>query len=98
MRLEVSGEGLELSAEVVGRGRHQEAQEGQAAALVQAADDAEVEQRRAAIGQHEGKTDRGASQRLRERSNTDQAFSPADCLRELTRQRQRICCGFFELW
>ena len=44
---------LELTGEVVGRRRHQQAEEGEAAGLVEAADDAEVEQRGAAVGEHE---------------------------------------------
>ena len=43
----------ELAADVVGGGGHEQAEEGQAPRLGQAADDAEVEQGGAAVGEHE---------------------------------------------
>ena len=46
-------ERLELTGEVVGRRGHQQAEEREAARLVEAADDAEVEERGAAVGEHE---------------------------------------------
>ncbi len=44
---------LELTGEVVGRRRHQQAEEREAAGLVEAPDDAEVEERGATVGEHE---------------------------------------------
>ena len=46
-------QGRELPVDVVGRGRHEQAEEGQPPRLGQAADDAEVEQGGAAVGEHE---------------------------------------------
>ena len=46
-------QGGELPVDVVGRGGHEQAEERQPPRLGEAADDAEVEQGRAAVGQHE---------------------------------------------